>query len=118
MENTKTLHTYYDEDTYVLIDKEKCERLEKEIENLLVENKLSLLESHALLHQVYSNLMKKPLKSTKTPLPHPDLIGRSFCEYPKKKWYYKINLPLIGGIFGLVFGYWFGKIILPILLQI
>ena len=61
MENTKMLKTYYDEDTYVLIDKEKCERLEKEIENLLVENKLSLLKSRALLYQVYSNLMKRPL---------------------------------------------------------
>lgn len=54
MENKKMLHTYYDEDTYVLIDKEKCEKLEKEIENLLVENKLSLLKSRALLYQVFT----------------------------------------------------------------
>ena len=61
MENKKMLHTYYDEGTYVLIDKEKCERLEKEIENLLIENKLSLLKSRSLLYKVYSNLMKRPL---------------------------------------------------------
>ena len=61
MENKKMLHTYYNEDTYVLIDREKCERLEKAIENLLVEKELSLLKCRALLYEVYSNLMKRPL---------------------------------------------------------
>ena len=118
MENTKMLKTYYDEDTYVLIDREKCERLEKEIENLIIENKLSLLKSRALLYKVYSNLMKRPLKSDKTPLPRPDLIGRSVDKYLKPKWYYKINLPFIGGSIGLILGFLFGKTILTTLLQI
>ena len=117
MENTKMLKTYYDEDTYVLIDKEKCERMEKEIENILVENKLSLLESRALLYMVYSNLMKRPLKSDKAPLPRPDLIGKDSDKY-FEKWYYKINLPLIGGSIGLILGFLFGKTILPMLLQV